>query len=151
MKLVGIGDLFIPHEYIKKGFALVEALGVEVATFDWKLSGFQELQAINLKVEKGGPAAYEPPAEVYESVRDADILITQFCPASAGLIAAAKNLKLIGVLRAGYENIDVAAATERGILVLNTPGRNADAVADYAIGMLLAEARNIARGHAALK
>ena len=151
MKLVGIGDLFIPHEYIKKGFAQVEALGVKVSTFDWKLSGFQELQAINLKVEKGGAGAYEPPPEVYEAVRDADILITQFCPASAGLIAAAKSLKLIGVLRAGYENIDVAAATERGILVLNTPGRNADAVADYAIGMLLAEARNIARGHAGLK
>ena len=37
MKLVGIGDLFIPHEYIKRGFAEVEALGVEVSTFDWKL------------------------------------------------------------------------------------------------------------------
>ncbi len=151
MKLVGIGDLFIPHEYIKKGFAQVEALGVKVSTFDWKLSGFQELQAINLKVEKGGAAAYEPPSEVYEAVRDADILITQFCPASAGLIAAAERLKVLGVLRAGYENIDVAAATERGILVLNTPGRNADAVADFAVGMLLAEARNIARGHAGLK
>ena len=65
MKLVGIGDLFIPHGYIKKGFAEVEALGVKVSTFDWKLSGFQELQAINLKVEKGGAAAYEPPPEVY--------------------------------------------------------------------------------------
>jgi D-3-phosphoglycerate dehydrogenase len=151
MKLVGIGDLFIPHEYIQKGFAQVEALGLQVATFDWKLSGFQELQAINLKVEKGGAAAYEPPAEVYEAVRDADILITQFCPVPAGLIAAAERLKLLGVLRAGYENVDVAAATARGILVLNTPGRNADAVADYAVGMMLAEARNIARGHAGLK
>ncbi len=151
MKLVGIGDLFIPHGYIKKGFAEVEALGVKVSTFDWKLSGFQELQAINLKVEKGGAAAYEPPPEVFEAVRDADILVTQFCPAPAGLIATAERLKVLGVLRAGYENVDVAAATARGILVLNTPGRNADAVADFAVGMILAEARNIGRGHAGLK
>jgi D-3-phosphoglycerate dehydrogenase / 2-oxoglutarate reductase len=151
MKLVGIGDLFIPHEYIKSGFAQVEALGVSVTTFDWELSGFQELQAINLQVEKGGSAAYDPPPEVYKAVREADILITQFCPIPSSLIAAAERLKALGVLRAGYENIDVAAATERGIVVLNTPGRNADAVADFAVGMILSEARNIARGHAALK
>jgi D-3-phosphoglycerate dehydrogenase len=151
MKLVGIGDLFIPHAYIDRGFAPLRELGIEIETFDWKLSGFQELQAINLEVEKGGANAYDPPDYVYEAVADADILITQFCPVPAKLLAAGKKLKLVGVLRAGYENIDVAAATERGILVLNTPGRNADAVADFAVGMLLAEARNIARGHLGLK
>ena len=151
MKLVGIGDLFIPHKYIAKGFAPLKELGIGIETFDWKLSGFQELQAINLKVEKGGASAYDPPAEVYEAVKDADILITQFCPVPASLIEAGKRLKVVGVLRAGYENIDVKAASERGILVLNTPGRNSDAVADFAVGMLLAEARNIARGHLGLK
>jgi len=151
LKLVGIGDLFIPHAYIKRGFEAVEALGIGIETFDWKLSGFQELQAINLKVEKGGASAYDPPPYVYEAVKDADILITQFCPVPASLIEAGKRLKVVGVLRAGYENIDVKAASERGILVLNTPGRNSDAVADFAVGMLLAEARNIARGHLGLK
>ena len=151
MKLVGIGDLFIPHRYIREGFSPVEALGHEVETFDWRLSGFQELQEKNLAVEKGGASASRPPPYVFEAAASADVLITQFCTVPAALLEAAPNLKVVGVLRAGVENVDVAAATARGVLVLNTPGRNADAVADFAVGMLIAEARNICRGHHGLK
>jgi D-3-phosphoglycerate dehydrogenase len=151
MKLVGIGDLFIPHGKIKDGLAPLAGLGVEIKTFDWMPGGFKELQNINLTVETNGAAAYDPPAEVYREAADADILVTQFCTVPAKLIAACPRLKLIGVLRAGVENVDVKAATERGILVMNTPGRNADAVADYTVGMMLCEARNIARGHAGMK
>ena len=151
MLLVGIGDLFIPRKYIHEGFVPLADLGVEVKTMDWELSGFQELQDINLKVENGGPAAYEPPEAVRAAARTADILVTQFCPITASLLEEASNLKAVGVLRAGMENVDVAAATARGIVVLNTPGRNADSVADFTVGMLLAEARNICRGHHGLK
>ncbi len=151
MRLVGIGDLFIPRKYIEDGFAPLSRDGVEVRTLDWELSGFQELQEINLKVEKGGAAAHEPPESVREAARNADILVTQFCTVTESLLDAAKNLKAIGVLRAGTENVDVAAATRRGIVVLNTPGRNADSVADFTVGLLLAEARNICRGHHGLK
>ncbi|MBZ4209469.1 oxidoreductase, partial [Klebsiella aerogenes] len=49
------------------------------------------------------------------------------------------------------ENVAIAAANERGISVLNTPGRNARAVAEFTLGLILAEVRNIARAHAALK
>lgn len=151
MKVVGIGDLFIPHGYIRDGFAPVAALGHQVETFDWRLSGFQELQEINLVVEKGGASAFRPPPYVFEAVAAADVLVTQFCPVPAALLDAAPALKVLGVLRAGVENVDVAAATARGILVMNTPGRNADAVADFTVGMLIAEARNICRGHHGLK
>ena len=143
--------LFIPHGYIRDGFAPVAALGHQVETFDWRLSGFQELQEINLVVEKGGASAFRPPPDVFEAVAAADILVTQFCPMPAALLDAAPALKVLGVLRAGVENVDVAAATARGILVMNTPGRNADAVADFTVGMLIAEARNICRGHHGLK
>ncbi|MCU0503605.1 MAG: 2-hydroxyacid dehydrogenase, partial [Anaerolineae bacterium] len=61
------------------------------------------------------------------------------------------RLKVIGVLRGGYENVNFAHAKEKGLLVFNTPGRNADAVADFTVGMIIAEARNIARGHHGLK
>jgi D-3-phosphoglycerate dehydrogenase / 2-oxoglutarate reductase len=151
MRLVGIGDLFIPHRHIAAGFAPVAARGVEVRTFDWQLSGFQELQEINLAVEKGGAAAYRPPPAVFDAVAQADVLVVQFCPVPAALLEAAPRLKVVGVLRAGVENVDVAAATARGVLVLNTPGRNADAVADFTVGLLICEARNIARGHQGLK
>jgi D-3-phosphoglycerate dehydrogenase / 2-oxoglutarate reductase len=151
MKIVGIGDLFIPHRYIRDGFAPVAALGHQVETFDWRLSGFQELQEINLAVEKGGAPAYRPPPYVFDAVAGADVLVTQFCTVPAALIEAGPNLKVLGVLRAGVENVDVAAATARGVLVVNTPGRNSDAVADFTVGMLIAEARNIGRAHHQLK
>ncbi len=60
-------------------------------------------------------------------------------------------MKVIGVLRGGTENIDISCATQRGISVLNTPGRNARAVAECTMALMLAEIRNIARAHAALK
>jgi D-3-phosphoglycerate dehydrogenase len=58
---------------------------------------------------------------------------------------------VIGVLRGGTENVDVPEATRRGITVLNTPGRNARAVAECTMGLILAEIRNIARSHALLR
>jgi D-3-phosphoglycerate dehydrogenase / 2-oxoglutarate reductase len=151
MKLVGIGDLFIPKEYIQSGFKAFEKFGVQVTTLDWQLKDFQELQNINLLVEKGGSEAYEPPKYILDAVQDADIIITQFCTITQKLIDHCKNLKVIGVLRAGIENINLNYATEKGILVFNTPGRNSDAVADFTIGMIIAECRNIAKGHLGLK
>jgi len=151
MKLVGIGELFIPHEHIRRGFAPLAAKGVTVETFDWKLSGFQELQNINHLVEKDGSEAFDPPDYVYAAVKDADILVTEFCPVPRKLIDSAERLKVIGVLRAGVENVNVARATEKKVLVYNTPGRNSDAVADFTIGMLICECRNIGRGHHGLK
>lgn len=151
MKLVGIGELFIPHRYIRSGFAPFEKLGVKVETMDWKLSGFQELQNINHAVEKGGSGAYDPPSYIYEAARDADILVTEFCPVPQRLIDACPTLKVIGVLRAGVENVDVEHATTKNVLVYNTPGRNSDSVADFTVGLIISECRNIARGHRGLK
>lgn len=151
MKLLGIGDLFIPKEYIETGFKEFEKYGVKVEAIDWKLKDFEELQNINLKVEHGGSEAYEVPEYIVEAAKDADIVITEFCTITKKFIDSCPNLKIIGVLRAGYENINVDYATEKGILVYNTPGRNAEAVADFTIGMLIAECRNIAKGHLGIK
>lgn len=151
MKLVGIGDLFIPNEYIVSGFKELAGVDVEISTVDWKLENFQELQNINLLVEHGGSEAYEPPEYILDAVRDADIIITEFCTVTKKMIDSCRNLKVIGVLRAGTENINVSYATQKNVLVYNTPGRNADAVADFTIGSIICESRNIARGHLGLK
>lgn len=151
MKLIGIGDLFIPKEYIEKGFKPLEALGVEIKVLNWETKDFTELQNINLLVETGGSEAYEPPEYIFEACKDADIIITQFCTVTKKLIDNCKNLKAIGVLRAGTENVNSAYATEKGVLVFNTPGRNSDAVADFTIGVMIAESRNITKGHHGLK
>jgi lactate dehydrogenase-like 2-hydroxyacid dehydrogenase len=59
------------------------------------------------------------------------------------IIAAAPNLKLIGRAGTGVDNIDVVAATNRGILVMNTPGANTVSAAEHTVALLLAVARNI--------
>ncbi len=61
------------------------------------------------------------------------------------MIEAAKNLKIIATLRTGMENINMEAAKERGIKVINAPGRAAVAVADFTVAAMLCEIRNIAR------
>lgn len=151
MKLVGIGDLFIPSEYIKNGMTVLSEKGIEISTITWKLSGFDELQHINLMVEQGGREDFIAPDYIVDAVKDADIIITQFFPVGKELIDKCPNLKYIGVLRAGYENVNVEYANEKGIKVFNTIGRNAHSVSDFAIGVMISEARNIARGHYGLK
>jgi len=151
MKLVGIGDLFLPCQYIAKPFQEFSQFGVEIAVVDWKHDNFDQLQNANLKVEQGGSDAVEPPDYILEAAHDADILITHFCTVTRKLIDACPNLKIIGVLRAGYENINFDYARQNQILVFNTPGRNADAVADFTVGMMISECRNIAKGHHGLK
>src|SRR5262249_49565989 len=62
-----------------------------------------------------------------------------------------KQLKLIAVSRGGPVNIDLAACREHGVVVVNAPGRNASAVAEFTIGAILAETRLIRAGHEALR
>jgi D-3-phosphoglycerate dehydrogenase len=68
--------------------------------------------------------------EIVGLAGDASIVITQLAPFSAGIIDRLPNLRLIAVSRGGPVNVDLAAARQRKILVVNTPGRNAGAVAD---------------------
>lgn len=149
--IVGIGDLFIPEEYIKIGFQAFQNHNITVKTVQWELSGYEELQNINLLVETQGSEAYEPDESILQAIHDADIIITQFCPITKKVIDSCPNLKAIGVLRGGYENINVDYAFSKGIQVFNTPGRNSNAVADFTVGMLLSECRNIAKAHKNLK
>lgn len=89
--------------------------------------------------------------EVVEFVADAEIFVTHLAPLSRGMIERLPNLKLVAVSRGGPVNIDMAAAREREILVVNTPGRNASAVAEFTIGAILAETRLIREGHESLR
>ncbi|GAB4537700.1 MAG: 2-hydroxyacid dehydrogenase [Anaerolineae bacterium] len=79
------------------------------------------------------------------------VLIVEVEQVTAEIIAAAPELEVIATCRAGPVNVDVAAATARGIPVLTTPARNADSVADFAVGVMLALCRNICRGERHLR
>lgn len=150
MKLLAIGDRFIPVEVMEKGLKKLEEKGVIVDVKEWKHNSLEELQKYNLLVEQKGPEAVELPAYLLENVDEYDIIVVQFTPVSKKLIDKAKSLKVICALRGGVENIACDYAAAKNISVLNTPGRNARAVAEFAIGMILSEIRNIARSNIAL-
>ena len=93
MKIAGIGDLLIPEQYIKKGFAQFEEEGHQVETVQWELKDYEELQSINLEVETHGSESVEPTQEVMDAICDADIIITQFCPITKAVIDSCKISK----------------------------------------------------------
>lgn len=151
MKVLAIADAYIPLDMLRDGTtALVEA-GHDVTYVEWETASIEKLQEVNLLVEQRGPNGVDLPESIVEKVRESDIVITQFAPIGAELIESSPNLKVIGVLRGGTENVDSAAAERAGIAVFNTAGRNARAVAEFTVGMILAETRNIARTHAAMR
>lgn len=102
------------------------------------------------RLEKNGPNP-EPIVPAYLENKDTEVLAVSFSPVSGEMMDAFDNLRVIGISRTGTENVDIEAATRRGILVVHAAGRNANAVSDYAIGLMLCESRNIARQHALMK
>jgi D-3-phosphoglycerate dehydrogenase len=89
--------------------------------------------------------------DVVEFIGDAEILVTHLAPLSASMIERLPALKMVAVSRGGPVNVDVAAAKKRAIRLVNVPGRNASAVAEFTIGAILAETRLIRLGHEALR
>jgi len=89
---------------------------------------------------------YTDPKELLQAVTDVDALIIRSDKATKEVIEAGKNLKLIVRAGAGYDNIDLAAATSKGIVAMNTPGQNSNAVAELTFGMLVFMARGNFKG-----
>jgi D-3-phosphoglycerate dehydrogenase len=151
LKALLLGDAMIPSKGFSDAFEKhLGSYGDVVFAGDWEPS-WDQLQFRRLEVEKQGPEIEPCDPLVLEHGKDANVLMGLFVPVSSKVIDAMPNLKVVGVSRAGLENVNVKAATERGILVFNVMGRNAHAVSDFAVGMMLAEARNIARAHHAIK
>lgn len=81
-----------------------------------------------------------------KAVADVDAVIIRSDIADKALIDSGKNLKIIVRAGAGYDNIDLKAATEKGVVAMNTPGQNSNAVAELALGMMVFIARNLFNG-----
>lgn len=91
---------------------------------------------------------YTENAQLLEAVADVDAMIIRSDKATAEVIDAAKNLKIIVRAGAGFDNIDLAACTARGIVAMNTPGQNSNAVAELVISLMIFGARNMFNGTA---
>jgi D-3-phosphoglycerate dehydrogenase len=97
-------------------------------------------------IEKAGYTArvlesYKGKAPLIEAIADADAAIVRSDIIDAEVLEQAKKLKVVVRAGAGYDNIDTAAAKAKGIAVMNTPGQNANAVAELVFGMLVYVAR----------
>ena len=84
---------------------------------------------------------YTDPADFIKAAEEADAIIVRSDLVTPQVIAAGRNLKIVVRAGAGYDNIDLAAATAKGIVVMNTPGQNSNAVAELVFGMMVYQAR----------
>lgn len=149
MKIIAFGDNLITPEMLKAGLKQFEKNGDSVEIRDWSHDTVEDLQNDNIKIEQEGANAIEiTNQDLLSGIENFDMIITQFMPIGKKIIDRAKNLKYIGVLRGGTENIDNTYAENKGIKVINTAGRNARAVAEFTVGMIISETRNIARTNA---
>jgi D-3-phosphoglycerate dehydrogenase len=85
---------------------------------------------------------YAGQSDLVSAVSDADALIIRSDNVDAEVLDAGKNLKIVVRAGAGYDNIDLAAASANNVVAMNTPGQNSNAVAELAMGMMVYMARN---------
>ena len=91
---------------------------------------------------------YTEKAQLLDAVKDADALIIRSDKVDAEVLDAAKQLKIVVRAGAGYDNIDLEAATAHNVVAENTPGQNANAVAELVFGLLVYAVRNFYNGKA---
>lgn len=91
---------------------------------------------------------YTEKAQLLDAVKDADAMIIRSDKVDAEVLGAAKNLKIVVRAGAGYDNIDLAAATAHDVVAENTPGQNSNAVAELVFGLLVFAVRNFYNGKA---
>ena len=89
---------------------------------------------------------YTEKSQLLSAVADADALIIRSDKVDAEVLDAAKQLKIVVRAGAGYDNVDLEAATARKVVVMNTPGQNANAVAELVLGLLVYTVRNFYNG-----
>ena len=89
---------------------------------------------------------YTSKQQLLEAIADVDALIIRSDNVDAEVLDAAKNLKIVVRAGAGYDNIDLAAATAHNVVAMNTPGQNSNAVAELALGLMVMAVRNMYNG-----
>ena len=152
LRIAIVGDRFMRAAFFEEALGIVPSLRERMACRQLELA-WPDVPFVHGR--PGTPTAglkefLGDPDEIASFVGDAQLLVNHLAPVTAGLLERCPELELIAVSRGGPVNIDMAAARARGIAVVNTPGRNASAVAEFTVGMILAETRLITLGHRSL-
>lgn len=146
IKVAIIGDLFMRADAFKEAISAIEGymFVFQCCETDWPDTPFGD--------PFDGVKEYQGTVrESIQHIGDADICITHLGPLPRQVFEACPNLKLVGVSRGGPVNIDIQAARDHGVKIVNAPGRNASAVAEFTIGAILTQTRLITQGHVALR
>ena len=149
---VVVGDEFIPTSSYEEAFAAVPGSRELVTIRGVRWAGDKATQhGLQQVMERQGANAVPVPAELLDAVTDAQALCLHFAPVGERVLAAGSRLRVVAVARSGLENVDVATATKLGIAVVPALGRNAGAVAELQLALMLAETRNVARADASIR
>ncbi len=139
LRILVVGDSYCPSTVIRDAFN--------------RIAPPHEVSFLDVRDDPGwGPSSTSErrireymgtPAQVIEALRGHDVLVVQAAPVTDAVLDSDPTLRLVCCARGGPVNIDVAAATARGIAVTTTPGKNADAVAELTIAFLVMLARRL--------
>lgn len=131
------GDLFIRAEAFAE--AARGALGADTRVVlhetRWPDEPFRSVDGVS---EAAGD-----PSEVARAAGGVEVLLTHLAPVTRAVFEAAPELRVVGSVRGGPVNIDLAAATDHGVPVVYLPGRNLEAVAEFTVGAMIAITRNV--------
>jgi len=139
MKILVVGDSYMPPRYFATAFAELERaheityFHVDVAR-PFKAASRSELK---LREYQGSPA------ELVELMPGVEVLVVQGAPVTEEVLDASAELRLVCCARGGPVNVDVEAVTARALPLVNTPGKNAEAVADLTLGLVVMLARGL--------
>src|SRR3989442_7773569 len=141
MKIVAVGDSFVAVEVFRQGFADLEhAHEVHYMQLD-ESKAFRPTTDSERSIRE----FLGTPSQLADRVGDADILAVHGAPVTDEVLGAGSRLKLVCCARGGPVNVDVKAASARRLHVVNSPGKNADAVADQTIAFMVMLARGFPR------
>jgi D-3-phosphoglycerate dehydrogenase len=151
MKVLAVGDIFITPDMMRSALEKHEQLFDSCKYLFFGKKDRKNMRDTVKLIACGGRDKCTLPKGYLDAVEEAEVLMVHLCPVTEEVLNRAKNLKYILCNRGGTENVDVDAASARKIKVLTNPAHNANAVAEFTIGTMFCELRNIARSHLALK
>lgn len=142
MKILAVGDSFVPTHLFETGLASLAAEHqIRFIQLDMDVPFVPMTPSERAIRECAGN-----PKQLVNALDGDEILFVHGAPVTDAVLDASPNLKLVGVARGGPVNVDLAAASDRGIAVITAPGRNADAVADLTLAYMVMLARGIMTG-----
>lgn len=139
VKTLLAGDHFVRNELLASALSSIPdvAFDFREVTLPWPLTPYGRVAEVD--------EASDAEDQLIEALSGVELAVTQMGPFTERVLAAATDLRFLVVCRGGPVNVNVPAATKRGIKVASTPGRNAVAAAEHAVALMTAALRNLPR------